>query len=160
MKKFDKSTEPFMILKQRDYFYKKKNYLVKVSCLERNLLLSYAIRLKAVCCIIYFTSVEFLSNFSSSSSASTSSSSAGTSSSTPGILSPPSGVFGGLGPSSSLSDNSGGSLLMAGTASLLLTGICSWMALLSWWNVIFFVGLHTGYFWANGCEKERNKCMW
>ncbi|XP_042409484.1 PLASMODESMATA CALLOSE-BINDING PROTEIN 2-like [Zingiber officinale] len=51
---------------------------------------------------------------------------------TPGAaLSPPSGVFGGLGPSSSLSDNSGGSLLMAGTASLLLTGICSWMALLS-----------------------------
>ncbi|XP_074582910.1 PLASMODESMATA CALLOSE-BINDING PROTEIN 2-like [Curcuma longa] len=66
-------------------------------------------------------------------------SSAGTSStpatSTPGTasgaLSPPSGVFGGLGPSSSLSDNSGSSLLMVGMASLLITGICSWMALLS-----------------------------
>ncbi|XP_074564968.1 PLASMODESMATA CALLOSE-BINDING PROTEIN 2-like [Curcuma longa] len=62
-------------------------------------------------------------------------SSAGTNStpitSTPGTLSPPNGVFGGLGPSSNLPDNSGGFLLSAALASLLSIGICSWMALLS-----------------------------
>ncbi|KAG6517915.1 hypothetical protein ZIOFF_021314 [Zingiber officinale] len=63
-------------------------------------------------------------------------SSAGTNSttpviSTPGTLSPPNGVFGGLGPSSNFPDNSSGFLISAALTSLLSIGICSWMALLS-----------------------------